>query len=221
MPLLAPDVPVVTWWQGQPPERIAYDPLGVVADRRITDVAQSGDPVAALRVRADDYAPGDTDLAWTRLTPLRTVVAGALDTVHEGTEVAEATISAPADNPSAALLRGWLKVRLGVEPAIQEVSGDRIAGVHITMSDGVRFDLERANGTMRMRRTGLPDRTMPAENRQLGEELAEELRRLDPDQPYAAALAAATGRSGLEQRPPTRTHVWKDPARADTPTATP
>ena len=29
MPLLAPDVPVVTWWHGEPPERIAYDPLGV------------------------------------------------------------------------------------------------------------------------------------------------------------------------------------------------
>src|SRR4051812_35320955 len=40
MPLLAPDVPVVTWWHGEPPERIAYDFLGVVADRRVTDSAQ-------------------------------------------------------------------------------------------------------------------------------------------------------------------------------------
>ena len=38
LPLLAPDAPVVTWWYGEPPERIAYDPLGVFADRRITDV---------------------------------------------------------------------------------------------------------------------------------------------------------------------------------------
>src|SRR4051812_49474197 len=38
LPLLAPDAPVVTWWHGDPPERIAYDPLGVFADRRITDV---------------------------------------------------------------------------------------------------------------------------------------------------------------------------------------
>ena len=28
LPLLAPDAPVVTWWHGAPPERIAYDPLG-------------------------------------------------------------------------------------------------------------------------------------------------------------------------------------------------
>jgi len=39
MPLLAPDVPVVTWWHEEPPSSIANDFLGVVADRRITDSA--------------------------------------------------------------------------------------------------------------------------------------------------------------------------------------
>src|SRR6266540_1072443 len=34
-PLLAPDVPVVTWWHEKPPERIAYDPLGVVPDHAV------------------------------------------------------------------------------------------------------------------------------------------------------------------------------------------
>ena len=58
IPLLAPDVPVVTWWHDAPPERIATDPLGVVAERRITDVAHSIDPIEALRVRGEDYAPG-------------------------------------------------------------------------------------------------------------------------------------------------------------------
>ncbi len=42
--------------------------------------AQAPDPIAALRLRAEDYAPGDTDLAWTRITPWRTLVAGAFDT---------------------------------------------------------------------------------------------------------------------------------------------
>src|SRR5262249_4425760 len=55
MPLLAPDVPVATWWHGDPPDLIAHDFLGVVADRRITDAAQSADPVATLRQRAQDY----------------------------------------------------------------------------------------------------------------------------------------------------------------------
>src|SRR5262245_53239300 len=112
MPLLAPDVPVVTWWQCAPPERIAYDPLGVVADRRITDTAQADDPVAALRVRADDYVPGDTDLAWSRITPWRTLLAGAFDETRVGVRSVE--ITGPANDPTAPLLGGWLAARLDV-----------------------------------------------------------------------------------------------------------
>ena len=104
MPLLAPDVPVVAWWHKEPPELIANDFLGVVADRRITDAAQAPDPVRALRQRAVDYAPGDTDLAWTRITPWRTLVAGAFDTVEA--RVIGATVVAPEKDPTGALMRG-------------------------------------------------------------------------------------------------------------------
>src|SRR3954453_10599326 len=69
LPLLAPDVPVVTWWHAPPPDLIAHDPLGVLAARRITDSSRAVDPIAALRRRAADYAPGDTDLGWTRIPP--------------------------------------------------------------------------------------------------------------------------------------------------------
>src|SRR3954469_21522103 len=79
LPLLAPDAPVVTWWHQAPPQLIAHDPLGVFADRRVTDVAEAEDPVATLHQRAGDYAPGDTDLAWSRLTSWRGVLASALD----------------------------------------------------------------------------------------------------------------------------------------------
>src|SRR3954462_6076948 len=58
LPLLAPDAPVVTWWHGDPPERIAYDPLGIFSERRITEVHRSQDPNAGLQQRAIDYAPG-------------------------------------------------------------------------------------------------------------------------------------------------------------------
>ena len=64
------------------PEIIAYDPLGVFADRRITNVIRDADPSASLRQRADDYAPGDTDLTWTVITPWRAALASAFDTVH-------------------------------------------------------------------------------------------------------------------------------------------
>src|SRR5262249_18780592 len=79
LPLLAPDGTVGTRWHGEPPEKIAYDPLGVFAERRITDVSRATGPNAALQQRAEDFAPGDTDLAWTRLTPWRIALASVFD----------------------------------------------------------------------------------------------------------------------------------------------
>jgi hypothetical protein len=49
----------------------------------------------------------------------------------------------------------------------------------------------------------------------LGDLLSEELRRLDPDEPYSDALEAAVGVTGLADRSPVREHVWFDPAEAD------
>src|SRR5947208_2795196 len=120
LPLLAPDVPVVTWWHGEPPEKIAYDPLGVFAERRITDAAQCANPIAGLLRRAEDYAPGDTDLAWSRITPWRTLVAGAFDTVEA--RVTGATVVAPEKDPTAALMRGWLASRLMIAPKLVPTS---------------------------------------------------------------------------------------------------
>src|SRR5205085_1605544 len=81
LPLLAADAPVVTWWHGAPPERMETDALAVIADRRITDSAIAEDQLAALRTRAEDYAPGDTDLSWTRSTPWRAILTSTLDSV--------------------------------------------------------------------------------------------------------------------------------------------
>ncbi|HZN77069.1 MAG TPA: glucose-6-phosphate dehydrogenase assembly protein OpcA [Micromonosporaceae bacterium] len=215
VPLLAPDVPVVTWWHGPPPVRIANDPLGVFADRRITDVAQSPDPVEELHRRADDYAPGDTDLAWTRITLWRTLLASAFDMLSA--VPVRMTVTAPATDPTAALLGGWLTARFGVPHSIETIDSGRLRSVAFEFDDGTELSLTRENGTAILRRTGQTDRVLPLIRRPLGDELAEELRRLDADQPYAAALAAATGVSGLDDRPPTRVHIWQDPALADRP----
>ncbi|GIG59544.1 glucose-6-phosphate dehydrogenase assembly protein OpcA [Longispora fulva] len=211
MPLLAPDVPVVTWWHCDPPEGIAYDPLGVVADRRISDAYLSADPTLAVKQRADDYAPGDTDLAWTRLTPWRTLVAGAFEAAPA--PAASIAIGAPVGDPSATLLAGWLKARLGVTPTVTPAS--ELASVAVTLANGDQMALEKHGTTAVLRRTGYPDRTLPLMARPLGEELAEELRRIDADQPYAAALEAATGIRGLSERSPTRVHIWHDPALSE------
>jgi glucose-6-phosphate dehydrogenase assembly protein OpcA len=216
IPLLAPDVPVVTWWHDVPPDRIATDPLGVVAERRITDSAQGPDPIAALRQRAEDYAPGDTDLAWTRATPWRSLVAGAVDTAPS--PVAAATVIADPTDPSGALLRGWLQARLGITPVAQ-AGGHGIQAVSLRLSGGEEIGIQRTDGVATLTRTGLPQRVLPLPRRQLGDQLAEELRHLDRDQAFAAALESATGTDSLERRSPTRVHIWHDPAAGAAPGA--
>jgi glucose-6-phosphate dehydrogenase assembly protein OpcA len=213
MPLLAPDVPVVTWWHSEPPDIIANDFLGVVADRRITDSALSPDPVAALHQRAGDYAPGDTDLTWTRITLWRTLVAGAFDTTEE--RVVGATIVAPAKDPTAALMVGWLTARLGIVPRLEPSDKwPRLRSVQLECANGDCVTVTREDGTALFSRTGQEDRYMPLPRRTVGDELAEELRRLDADQIYGEALGALAGQQHLDLKPTMRVHVWKDPVQA-------
>jgi glucose-6-phosphate dehydrogenase assembly protein OpcA len=214
LPLLAPDAPVVTWWHGAPPDEIATDALGVLANRRITDCARATDPMAALRQRATDFAPGDTDLAWSRTTPWRALLASALDAADVAPQAAE--IGAEAGNASAALLAGWLGSRLGIQARVVESGGPGITAATIsTTRDGAPYDvsISRPDGRLAtLARGDEGERQLPLPRRELGDLLAEELRRMDPDAVYAEALAQATGTSGLGDRPATRTHVWRDPA---------
>src|SRR5216110_1715453 len=73
-PLILPDIPVVTWWPDHAPAIPSADPLGALAQRRITDAAASGKPRQMLATLASGYRPGDTDLSWTRATSWRSVL---------------------------------------------------------------------------------------------------------------------------------------------------
>ncbi len=210
LPLLAPDAPVVTWWYGQPPQKIAHDPLGVFADRRITDCAQAPDPLAALRARAEDYAPGDTDLTWTRTTAWRALCAAAFDAAAGPAR--RAAVAGAASDPARDLLAAWLTHRLGLAAELRDTAGPGVTGVELTLDD-IAMRLARGDGaTVLLSHTGQPDRTLPLPARELGDLLAEELRRLDADEIYAEALAVLAGASGLSERPARRRHVWLDPA---------
>jgi glucose-6-phosphate dehydrogenase assembly protein OpcA len=210
LPLLAPDAPVVTWWHGEPPEKIAYDPLGVFAERRITDVARGADPTGCLTQRARDFAPGDTDLAWTRITPWRVALASAFDGVR--TAARSAVVRGGAGDPSACLMSGWLKSRLGLDVAIEGHDDEPISGIEIGFDNGrsTRLTVEGAN--LVVRRDGQQDSYMPYVERSLGDLLAEELKRLDHDRVYADALSAVSGVPDLNDRSPIRKHIWWDPA---------
>jgi glucose-6-phosphate dehydrogenase assembly protein OpcA len=216
LPLLAPDAPVVTWWHGEPPDRIAHDPLGVFADRRVTDVCQAVDATVALRQRADDFAPGDTDLAWTRITPWRALLASAFDTV-QATPTAAIARGRDTD-PEVMLFAGWLSSRLGFPVPVVPADGHRgggIAGVSVDLDDGGTLEASRRDGReVVLRRDGQPDSVIMLPDRDLGDLLAEEVRRLDADEPYAEALGSAEGRTGLADLPAHRVHIWRDPVEA-------
>ena len=78
-PFLLPDTPVVTWWPDVAPAVPAADPLGKLAIRRITDATNGEDPLASIKSRLAGYTSGDTDLAWSRVTYWRALLAAALD----------------------------------------------------------------------------------------------------------------------------------------------
>ena len=224
LPLLAADAPVVTWWHEAPPERIARDALGVIADRRITDASMAPDPLAALRVRAEDYAPGDTDLAWTRSTPWRATLASTLDSVSgrrgEPVRVKGGQVEGNPENATAQLVAGWLASRCGC--AIPVVPSTRVPGpsgidtvvLHLDQDEEVRLQDDRKGGAV-IDQPFRPESVVALPDRSLGELIGEELRRLDSDEPYSEALESVTGATGLSVRAACRDHVWFDPMRPE------
>jgi glucose-6-phosphate dehydrogenase assembly protein OpcA len=203
IPLLLPDCPVVAWWPGMAPAVPAQDPIGKLAQRRITDAAAVRQPIKTLESRRTSYADGDTDLAWTRITPWRALLAAALDLPpYEDVEVV--TVTGAADNPSADLLAGWLRSRMQV-PVRRRISnpGGGISSAVLERPCGP-VELIRPYGKVgTLRQPGQPDRRVPLKRRPVRECLAEELRRLDPDEIYQAALQALTkveSRTGTTHR---------------------
>jgi glucose-6-phosphate dehydrogenase assembly protein OpcA len=222
LPLLAADAPVVAWWSAPAPERLQTDALAVIADRRITDSSLAEDHLTALRVRANDYAPGDTDLAWTRSTAWRAALTSTVDAVSgrrgDAVRIEAGRVEGDPGNASARLLAGWLSSRCGCTIDVVESSRrpgpSGVDGVYLQLDQGeeVAVRADRRGGAV-LTQPYRPDATVALPDRPLGDLLGEELRRLDPDEPYAEALEAATGLSGLSARSPVREHVWFDPAR--------
>jgi glucose-6-phosphate dehydrogenase assembly protein OpcA len=181
--LLLPDAPVVVWWPGRAPEIVAESALGRIAQRRITDAASQPNPRQSIVDLAETYQPGDTDFAWTRLTLWRTQLAAVLDQPPYE-PVTEVRVDGAPDSPSTLLLAAWLRLQLQV-PVLNELTrGNGSSGIH-----GVR--LVRPSGPIVLERAVVdvatltqpdqPTHDLSLPRRSLRDCLAEELRRLDPD----------------------------------------
>jgi glucose-6-phosphate dehydrogenase assembly protein OpcA len=113
-------------------------------------------------------------------------------------------------------MAGWLAARLGITPRLEfSEKWPRMRSVQLECANGDCVSVTREDGTALFSRTGQEDRYMPLPRRAVGDELAEELRRLDADQVYGEALGALAGIPHLELRPAMRVHVWKDPVQAE------
>lgn len=188
IPMLLPDAPVVAWWPGVAPAVPAEDPVGRLANRRITDAAVEKNPVKALEQRTAAYVPGDTDLAWTRLTLWRALLTAALDQ-PPFEEITGAVVDGEPDSASTDLLAGWLASRLSVP--VKRTKVGAVGGMHSVRLDRPSGPIELIRPDAKvgtLTQPGQPDRLVTLARRPVRECLAEELRRLDADESYANAL---------------------------------
>lgn len=189
--LLLPDTPVVAWWPGTAPEKVSESALGKIAQCRITDSAAQSEPLQALNDLSRTYSPGDADFAWTRLTLWRTQLAAVLDQPPYE-PIIEAHVTSTPDFPAAKMLAAWLQLQLQVPVTCNLThTGLNWRGIH-----GVR--LERKSGdieltrveptTARLKQPDQPNHDISMPLRSLRDCLAEELRRLDPDEVYGRVV---------------------------------
>lgn len=191
--LLLPDAPVVAWWPDNPPLEPSTSPIGRMAQRRITDAASKPYAVDRLSQLGPNHAPGDTDLAWTRLTHWREQLAAVLDQPPYEPVTAVEVVGA-STSPSTGLLAAWLRLKLDVPVDWRYASPEEwphgIQRVRLTRASG-DIVLERSNDLdATLTQPGQPSHDIVLPRRSLRECLAEELRRLDPDLLYGRVITS-------------------------------
>ncbi len=189
--LLLPDAPVVAWWPADPPLVPSESPLGRIAARRITDASTRPYDKHRLAALGANHAPGDTDLAWTRLTHWREQLAAVLDQ-PPFEPVTAVEVRGASSSPSTALLAAWLRLMLDVpvdwKYLPEDEWADGIKSVRLVRASG-EVVLDRASAAIAcLTQPGQPRHDLVLPRRTLRECLAEELRRLDPDVLYGRVI---------------------------------
>ena len=189
--LLLPDTPVVAWWPGTAPEKVSESALGKIAQCRITDSAAQSEPLQALNDLSRTYSPGDADFAWTRLTLWRTQLAAVLDQPPYE-PIIEAHVTSTPDFAAAKMLAAWLQLQLQVPVTCDlthtGLNWRGIHGVRLVRKSG-DIELTRVEPTTaRLKQPDQPNHDISMPLRSLRDCLAEELRRLDPDEVYGRVV---------------------------------
>ncbi|WP_240625025.1 glucose-6-phosphate dehydrogenase assembly protein OpcA [Kocuria tytonicola] len=205
--LLLPDAPIVAWWPHDFPENPSGSSIGRIAHRRITDSARADDPFASLAQLSRQYTPGDTDLAWTRVTNWRVQLAAVLDQVGP-VAVREIVLEGAAVAPSMLLLGVWLSSKLDAPATIVgDESRRALDRVALVTDDGV-VELDRPGRTVAvLTQPGQPEQQIAMPVRDLNACLAEELRRLDADEVYGEVITNGLASARITTRSADGTEV--------------
>ncbi|MFE5708078.1 glucose-6-phosphate dehydrogenase assembly protein OpcA [Rhodococcus koreensis] len=186
--LLLPDAPIVAWWPHGAPNKASETSIGRIAHRRITDSANEAEPHVALENIRNTYKAGDTDLAWTRLTNWRIQLAAALDHV-DSSPITAITVEGASDSPSTLLLAAWLKLSLSAPVTVAaEPAGTGIRGVRLYRDTGDVQLSRPGRSVAELTQPGQPAQRISLPRRTLKDCLAEELRRLDPDEVFGETV---------------------------------
>lgn len=195
--LLLPDAPIVAWWPHGSPRNACETSIGSIAHRRITDSANESDPLAALETIRETYKAGDTDLAWTRLTNWRIQLAAVLDQVDDS-PVTEVTVEGASDSASTLLLAAWLTLALDVPATIvADPAGTGIRRVRLSRESGDVQLFRPGSSVAELTQPGQPTQRITLPRRSLRDCLAEELRRLDPDEVFGEVITMGLPRTNL------------------------
>jgi glucose-6-phosphate dehydrogenase assembly protein OpcA len=182
--LLLPDAPVVAWWPNSAPEKVSESPIGKIATRRITDALSQTDPKTFLDQLSKNYAPGDSDFAWTRLTLWRAQFAALLDQPPYE-KVNSIEVIGDLENPSVLLLGAWLRQQLGCPVSMvhreDSIGVKAVYLVRLVREDSSIEILRDQSNIAVLSQTNQPPKELSLPVRSLRDCLAEDLRRLDPD----------------------------------------
>ena len=186
LPLLLPDSPVAVWWPADAPEDPAGDPLGALAQRRITDAAA---PSGARPARSSASA---------RRTPRATpTLPGPGSRRGARCWRPPSTSTRRRSRPPRSRRNGSARAPTCSSPGWSTGSGWTSRGTPRAARGSPRWCCTQRSGDVSISRAdgklasfsspGQPDRPVALKRRSIPELLAEELRRLDEDDTYAAA----------------------------------
>lgn len=161
LPLLLPELPVFTYWEGTPPfSDEVFEELARVTDRMIVDSATFADPpgdLVRLAAAAQVLRPALSDCAWDRLKAWRELLSDPFNGPPlRGTAWGARRLQVDAVDMAAGLqLTGWLASRLGWELAEVRAADDLYEARYATRTGDLRARIASTLGSASLTRVEL------------------------------------------------------------------